>query len=100
MLKNAWAGQERLWKVWWGLGIPLICITFLINAYLAYVLQVPPGSPVALVVGVVRFAVFAAWYRAAWLCARHVNHRIWTVLARGGLLVWVATSLAQVQHRW
>ncbi|CAB3796404.1 hypothetical protein LMG28690_04301 [Paraburkholderia caffeinilytica] len=37
MLKNAWAGQERLWKVWWGLGIPLICITFLINAYLAHV---------------------------------------------------------------
>lgn len=100
MLKNARAGQERLWKVWWELGVPPD-LHYLSDQCIPCIRpQVPPGSPVALVVGVVRFAVFAAWYRAAWLCARHVNHRIWTVLARGGLLVWVATSLAQVQHRW
>jgi hypothetical protein len=43
---------------------------------------------------VVRIALFWLWCWAAWLCARNVAHRIWTLLARmtlaAGLVFMVA----------
>ncbi len=78
-LEYAWRGEERLWKVWWLIGVPLglLLIPLL-------VLIVGPSYPVPLrfAAFVMYVAPFCAWIRCAWMCAPNVENRIWTIVAR------------------
>lgn len=91
-LKNAWRGTERLWKVWWLIGVPLglLFISLL-------VLVQGPAYPVALrIVAFVAYIVpFCAWMRCAWMCAPNVENRIWTTVARA-VIVYRVGSLAVI----
>ncbi|MEM5340670.1 hypothetical protein V4C56_13705 [Paraburkholderia azotifigens] len=95
MFKSAWAGNEPLWKVWWGLGIPSCAIVILINAYVLYVLPLPTPRVIWISAIVVQIVLIAAWSRTAWLCAPNVKHRVWMYLARGWIVLWL---LSQVQR--
>jgi len=81
--KNAWNGEERLWKVWWLIGVPfgLLSIPLL-------VLILGPTFPVPLRLAafVIYIVPFCAWVRCAWMCAPNVENRIWTIVARGVLV--------------
>jgi hypothetical protein len=90
MLLKAWRGQERFWKVWWLLGVPLNVAwwTFYIDLWTKglapepFLLLIVWFWPVlkGLLAG---YAVlYLAWCTAAWRCAGNVDHRLWTVVAR------------------
>ncbi|WP_423760058.1 hypothetical protein [Burkholderia sp. NLJ2] len=81
MLKNACAGNEPLWKVWWGLGIPMGATMVLINACVRYVVQLPTPNIFLVPLLCVQIALVAAWVRTAWICAPNVRHRSWMYLA-------------------
>ncbi|KVU91680.1 hypothetical protein WK76_15650 [Burkholderia ubonensis] len=95
MLKNAWGGNEPLWKVWWGLGVPTGAIILLINTYVMYVLPRPTSNVFLIPALCVQLTVVAAWARMAWICAPNVKHRVWMYLARIWLVLWL---LSQVQR--
>ncbi|AHE31048.1 Uncharacterised protein [Burkholderia pseudomallei] len=99
MLKNAWAGNEPLWKVWWGLGIPMGATMVLINACVRYVVQLPTPNIFLMPLLCVQIALVAAWVRTAWICAPNVRHRLWMYLARIWLVLWLLSQVQQaLQH--
>jgi hypothetical protein len=84
IFRKAWAGEERLWRVWWGLGIPLAAVANVHGAWL----EVSAGSlsPAALVLSLLAFFIIMVagliWCYLAWRCAKNVDNTIWTVLAK------------------
>ncbi|BEH27446.1 Uncharacterised protein [Burkholderia pseudomallei] len=79
MLKRAWRGEERLWKVWWLLGMPLN----LIGVAAAEWFQSGGLSP-ALILGLftIYSALYFAWCNAVWGCSKNVDNRLWMYVAR------------------
>lgn len=77
MLKNALAGTEALWKVWWGLGIPTGAAMMLINVCVRYVVRLQtPNFYIMLLLGA-QMVLIAAWVRTAWICAPNVTWTHW-----------------------
>ena len=73
---RAWRGEERLWKVWWYLGGPLV-IAGAVTEKLA------AGNPFSiLAVAVALLVAYFAWCGMAWRCAPNVDNKIWTPIAR------------------
>ena len=75
-LARAWRGDERLWKVWWYIGVPLA-----IGGKVLETLAARYPSPV-LVSSVAFLVAYIAWCSMAWLCAPNVDQKIWTPIAR------------------
>ena len=79
MFSKAWRGEERLWKVWWLIGllllIPIGTITIIARL---------PELPVAVFITllVTQVVLYFAWFRMAWTCAKNVNHIGWMYAAR------------------
>ncbi|MBN3761092.1 hypothetical protein G3O01_09710 [Burkholderia sp. Ac-20365] len=99
MLKNAWAGNEPLWKVWWGLGVATCTIVMLVNAYVLYMVPLPTPYAIWIPAMVFELVLIAAWSRTAWVCAPNVKHRFWTYLARAWILLWLLSQAQRtLQH--
>lgn len=97
MLKRAWAGEERLWKVWWLIGAPLFVVNNLVLVLLkSFTLRDPLGTPLALFFGimVVLAADWLAWIWAAWRCAPNVDHQFWCRASRVALIGFVTINMA------
>jgi amino acid transporter len=78
MFRRAWRGEERLWKVWWLIGIPQSVVLALLYVN---VLQKTPHSMVYVPALVLYIVVYFAWVRVAWLCAPNVKRGIWTAVS-------------------
>ncbi|HEY3116951.1 MAG TPA: hypothetical protein VGK54_09430, partial [Chloroflexota bacterium] len=73
---RAWRGEERLWKVWWYLGVPLAMAGAVTEKLVARSLFLVLAFAVALLVA------YIAWCGMAWRCAPNVDNKIWTPIAR------------------
>jgi hypothetical protein len=97
MLRRALSGEERLWKVWWLIGVPLWLTG---NILAACVLNIEIADPdrirsLALILfGLVAGALWIAWNIAAWRCAPNVGHSAWRSVARACLVVLALWHLA------
>jgi phosphoglycerol transferase MdoB-like AlkP superfamily enzyme len=90
MLKRAWLGEERLWKVWWLIGVPteLGCIAALAASYLL------TGNLIVPIYGlIVAIPVVLASWRMEWVCAPNVNHRVWMYVVRSLIVLRIAEPL-------
>lgn len=90
VLRRAWRGEERLWKVWWLIGLPLwFAVNFAFFAVCTLVADDPINFPlIFLFVAVASLvAVWLAWMVAAWRCAPNVEHSAWRLAARATLLL-------------
>ncbi|WP_396331066.1 hypothetical protein [Burkholderia anthina] len=97
MLKRAWRGEERLWKVWWLIGAPLFVVNNLVIAWLkSVILRDPLGTPLALVFGIggVLVADWLTWIWVAWRCAPNVDHQFWRRASRVALIGFVTINMA------
>ena len=96
MLKRAWAGEERLWKVWWLIGAPLYIFNNLIVALVeSYILSDPLGANKALVFGTLAVVgvEWLAWVRAVLRCAPNVNNQFWRRASRVCLVGFILMNL-------
>ena len=79
--------------MWWVYGTPVACAMAAL-LFFAEELRLNSSPAWADLLDAVRLATFWLWCWLAWTCARNVNRRIWTPLARvvlpAGLLVMVA----------
>jgi hypothetical protein len=78
-------GEERLWKVWWCLGIP-IGWTAAGLVVLAEELRYAGPYRWGDFLDVVRFLVYFLWFRLAWRCSRNVESPLWTPAAQTTLV--------------
>ncbi|WP_082720172.1 hypothetical protein [Burkholderia sp. MSMB1835] len=99
MLKNAWAGNEPLWKVWWGLGIPTRVAVFLINVCVRHMVDLSTPKIYLVPPLCAQLVLIAAWVRTAWICAPNVRHRLWMYLARIWLVLWLLSLVQQTLQR-
>jgi len=93
-LRRARVGEERLWKVWWFLGIPLAgaASALLISAD---ALRETGSHGWATALDLARLALYWFWFRLTWRCSRNVSHAWWTAAVRAALLAGlVLTALA------
>jgi hypothetical protein len=90
-LGRARLGTERLWKVWWILGIPLASAggALLIGAES---LRQAGTRALADALEVMRLALFWFWFRLAWKCAPNVRHAWWTGIVRVALVAGLALT--------
>jgi hypothetical protein len=78
---RAWRGQERLWKIWWLVGVPLRIIGPILVAFIAD--EFGAGSPfVVLIASLVLLVAYLAWCVMAWRNALNVENMIWASVAR------------------
>ncbi|MFC5427220.1 hypothetical protein ACFPTO_00085 [Paraburkholderia denitrificans] len=95
-LKRVWAGQERLWKVWWLVGVPLwivleIIWILLLNRQKNGLFDVrSPGYWLPAIVGV---ALWILWLIAAWRSSPNVVNQMWKWVARVLIVLFVALSV-------
>lgn len=90
MLRKAWRGEERFWKVWWLLGVPFHLAWWALYLWIwrsgiapeTFLLISTWFWPGLLALFAACSALFLAWCTAAWRCAGNVDHRVWTILAR------------------
>jgi hypothetical protein len=90
MLLKAWRGEERFWKVWWLLGVPLQALWWTVwfdlwKSGLApehFVLIAVWFWPGALAVLTAFGALFLTWCMAAWRCAGNVDNLFSSMIAR------------------
>ena len=90
MLLKAWRGEERFWKVWWLLGMPLHVVWWTVwfdlwtsglvhETFFLITVWFWPGMLGALAV----FAgLYAVWGTLAWRCAGNVEYRLWANVGR------------------
>ncbi len=76
---RAWQGEERLWKVWWLVGVPFV----LIANFLSIATQRFVGDSLLLTVESIVFVVVnVVLLSVAWRCAPNVDNKMWTLIAR------------------
>lgn len=90
-LRRALLGTERLWKVWWILGIPFAsaAVALLIAAE---VLRQAGTRALADGLDLMRLALFWFWLRLAWKSAPNVRHAWWTGVVRVALVAGLALT--------
>jgi len=90
-LRRARDGEERLWKIWWFLGIPLACVA---SALLigAEALHEAGAHAWGSALDLARLALYWFWFRLAWSCSRNVRHAWWTAAVRVALLAGLAVT--------
>jgi hypothetical protein len=100
-LARAWRGEERLWKVWWLLGLPLGVLAAMLGVAITEE-YVAGDSAFVLASTVVLFLAYIAWCGMAWRCAPNVDKKTWTPIARViivlGLLRATPHFLKMFQH--
>jgi hypothetical protein len=90
---RAFRGEERLWVVWWGGGIPVALISagMMITAERVRGLGTS-GWGWGDAIDAARLLVYLAWALPAWHCSKNVERTVWTSLARVALAVGLAAS--------
>ena len=73
--KRCLAGQEKLWKAFWVMGIVVWALSALIMAFLSGML---PGIVVALII----LALNVVWVLGVWRCASNAKWKGWKLIAR------------------
>jgi hypothetical protein len=93
-LERAWRGDERLWRVWWLLGIVLGALGLLAAQALD---RAPTQSTLApFIPTLVLFALFApylVWCKMAWSCAKNVDWKPWSIAARVLIVIGLVQSV-------
>jgi hypothetical protein len=91
---RAWWGEERLWKVWWLLGLPLGIATRIFNVAGIKYLE---GNPALIVVGWAIFlAAYFAWCGIVWRCAPNVQNMLWKYIARIIIVIGLLRTVTEV----
>jgi len=80
------SASEKLWRVWWLLGIPVAwaASALVIGAELA---RNAGSEGWGSALDVLRLAIYWYWMHAAWKCSRNVDQAWWTPLSRALLAV-------------
>jgi len=92
-LRRAWAGEERLWKVWWLIGIPLALVSGAFSMW--YDAQTVPTTTTWIVAGVGAWGLLTAylcWCNMAWSCAKNVKNPVWTRVAKVLIILGLVTT--------
>lgn len=82
--RKAWRGEERLWKVWWLVGVPLGILGGAVSVWLEEASK--PGSGMSSLFPTATFfalvAAYFAWCNMAWGCAKNVETKVWGTIAK------------------
>jgi hypothetical protein len=82
-----------LWKVWWIYGAPVAIATGVL-LYFAEELRLSYYPAWADLLDTARLATFWLWCWLAWTCARNVERRVWTPVARAALAAGLVVTVA------
>jgi hypothetical protein len=77
-IRRAWRGRERLWKVWWLYGVPVLLSEFLFTISI----DTPYSGLIALLSKGLLALVSVLWCIVAWRCARNTDNKLWMFSAR------------------
>jgi hypothetical protein len=77
-IRRAWRGRERLWKVWWLYGVPVLITEFLFTICV----DTPYHGLTATMSKGLLALVSVLWCIAAWRCARNTDSELWMFSAR------------------
>ena len=95
-IKRAWRGEERLWKVWWLLGLPVNSVCEILARGVELISG--PDSPTSLFLAFSVLCLTLAWCNMVWACAHNVKirrkyiwHRVWGYIAKGMVITECAT---------
>jgi len=91
-LRRARRGEERLWKVWWFLGIPLAGVAGALMIG-ADALRESGTHAWAAALDLARLVLYWFWFGLTWRCSRNVRHAWWTAVARAALLAGLALTV-------
>jgi hypothetical protein len=80
-LRRANRGEEKLWKIWWQWGIPLVIVANVLTV-LAQVSREAGQPATGDAIDILKFLLYVGWFRLAWLCSKNTDRPIWTNLAR------------------
>lgn len=80
-LQRAHRGEERLWRIWWHLGIPLAMLAnaLTVGAEMLHEVDYRASGDT---LDVIKFLLYIAWFRLAWRCSANTDNPIWTTLTR------------------
>lgn len=78
MLLKAWRGEERLWKVWWLIGLPVRFV----EQYLSRRVHTFDPTPAEMAVIALFVVIGIVWAYCAWRCSPNVSHPFWKFVAR------------------
>jgi predicted outer membrane lipoprotein len=92
---RTWRGEERLWKVWWLVGVPLAGAGAVFNAAASEKLIARYALPV-LAFSVALLVAYIAWCGMAWRCAPNVDTKIWTPIARIAIVLGLLRTTAEI----
>lgn len=83
IIRAAAVGDERLWRVWWLLGIPVGLATSALTVGAELMRQAGPAlGGWADLLDVVRLLVYLGWAQLAWRCSHNVEDWRWTSVSR------------------
>ena len=83
-IQRARNGQEKLWKIWWILGIPVGWATSAF-ALGSEALRSAGYHGSGDLVDVVKLLFYTFWFQLAWSCSRNVENWVWTPASRFAL---------------
>ena len=80
-LRDAHAGEEKLWKIWWLWGIP---VGWTASAFILFaeILRTAGHPGWADLLDVIRLLIYFGWARLAWRCSHNVSDGRWTLASR------------------
>jgi len=82
-LGRAWRGEERLWKVWWLLGLVLGVLGMLLRQALERVPTQETLVPfLPTLAASALFAPYLVWCKMAWSSANNVDWKYWGIIAK------------------
>jgi hypothetical protein len=97
-LSKAWRGEARLWRVWWGLGVPLSIALGALTGLLHVIYNsaawhaLAEESPFTVIsISILSYAMMVAgtiaWSNMAWGCSKNVRNPMCTFAARGVIVL-------------
>lgn len=79
--QRAMSGEERAWRVWWLWGVPAALAASAL-AMGAEALRTDGLHGAGALTDTFKVLVHAAWFVAAWRCARNTEHAAWMFTGR------------------
>ena len=94
-LTSAWNGNAPLWKVWWLIGIPInIAGAILEKLLLGLTEKYGSSGFLGITFALLMLALGLVWVKMAWACSGNVKNKIWTHLAKAGIVTGLIVGVA------
>jgi len=87
VILRSWRGEERLWKAWWYLGLPVLGMFALYNNYIGP--STEQHRVIVVSVAALLTCVFVLWAVCIVRCANNTSYKLWGILAELVLFLWL-----------